>query len=86
MRAFNADERAYIELRKEIQRQDAEEASRMASRQLWKDVSTEDWCKDAAMAQKRCEDHRRAAELEGRRRWQRRCAEAVAESFIELDI
>ena len=83
---FTDDQRSYIALRKEIQRQDVIEAERMASQQLWKDCSTEEWCKDAARAQKRAEELRRASELEQRRQWQRRQAEAVAESFIELDI
>ena len=83
---YTTDERAYIKLRKEIQRQDALEAERMASMQLWKDVDAQEWCKEAAKAQKRSEEHRRAVELEDRRRWQSRCAEAVAESYIELDL
>ena len=50
---LTANERAYVDLRKEIRRQDSIEAERMASQQLWKDCSTEDWCQDAASAQHR---------------------------------
>ena len=85
MRPLTEHERAYVELRKEIQRQDAVEAERMASKQLWKDFSTSEWCKDAAQAQKHAEDRRRSTELENRPQWLDRQAQAVAETFIDLD-
>lgn len=79
------EQRAYIETRKEIRRQDQIEAERMASTQLWESCSTEDWCGDAARALAEVNGVRAAREAQEQSRWRSRVAHAVADTLIELD-
>ena len=76
VRPLTEEEKAYIALRREIQRQDQEEAERMASVQLWRDCQAESWCADAARALAEVNGVRAAREAKDQSRWRSRALAA----------
>lgn len=76
MKPLSENEKAYIALRREIQRRDQEEADRMNSTQLWRDCEAEDWVTDAQRAQEEVQAIRKARKDCEQSRWRSRALAA----------